>query len=116
MATIFAHVLLPILVLIGLGGGLDRRWKLDLPTLVRLNIYLFVPAFIFYEVVHSSVTTGIALKVMAFTVSIIASMFLCSAILGRLLGYAAPQTRSLQLATMFYNSGNYGVPLMALAY
>src|SRR5262249_49430474 len=32
------------------------------------------------------------------------------------IGCTRPQTRSLQLATMFYNSGNYGVPLMALAF
>jgi malate permease and related proteins len=66
--------------------------------------------------VHSAVTTGVALKVMGYTVCIILAMFLCSAVLGRMLGYPAAQTRSLQLATMFYNSGNYGVPLMALAY
>lgn len=116
MATIFLQVLLPILVLIGCGWIVDRRWRLDLATLVRLNIYLFVPAFIFYEVVHSSIDSSVALKVMAFTVCIVAGMFLCSALVGRLLGYPTAQTRSLQLATMFYNSGNYGVPLMTLAY
>src|SRR5207247_1704897 len=31
-------------------------------------------------------------------------------------GYDAGQTSALKLATMFYNSGNYGIPLMALAY
>jgi predicted permease len=34
----------------------------------------------------------------------------------KLCGYEQRQTRSLQLATMFYNSGNYGVPLMSLAF
>ncbi len=116
MAQIFTQVLLPILVLIGCGWILDRRWKVDLATMVRLNIYLFVPAFIFYEVVHSSVRAGVALKVIAFTVCIVAAMFVCSWLLGRLFRYPPAQTRSLQLATMFYNSGNYGVPLMALAY
>ena len=116
MATIFVHVLLPILMLIGVGWLLDWRWKLDLATLVRLNIYLVVPAFIFYEVVHSSIDSSVALKVMGYTACVIAGMFVCSALVGRLLGYPAAQTRSLQLATMFYNSGNYGVPLMTLAY
>jgi hypothetical protein len=31
-------------------------------------------------------------------------------------GYSREETRSLQLATMFYNSGNYGIPLMTLAF
>jgi predicted permease len=114
--TIFTQVLLPILGLIGCGWLLDRKWRLDLATLVRLNIYLFVPAFIFFEVVSSHVTAGEALKVMGFTICIVFGMFLCSGLIGRLQGYPAPQTRALQLATMFYNSGNYGVPLMLLAY
>jgi predicted permease len=43
-------------------------------------------------------------------------MFILGAIIGRLMGYDRSQTRSLQLAAMFYNSGNYGIPLMALAF
>jgi predicted permease len=113
---IFLQVLLPILALIGLGWVLDRKWRLDLATMVRLNIYLFVPGVIFYEVVGSELTAGEALKVMAFTVCIIAGMFIASWVAGRLSAYPPPQTRALQMATMFYNSGNYGVPLMTLAY
>jgi predicted permease len=116
MWPIFTQVLLPILAMIGCGWVIDRRWRLDLPTMVRLNIYLFVPAFIFYEVVHSSVVAAVALKVMAFTVCIIAGMFVASWLLGKFRGSSRADTHSMQLATMFYNSGNYGVPLMALAY
>ena len=36
--------------------------------------------------------------------------------MGALLGYRREETRALQLATMFYNSGNYGIPLMSLSY
>jgi hypothetical protein len=114
--TIFSQVLLPILALIGCGWILDRVWDVDLATMVRLNIYLFVPAFIFYEVVSSRVTAGEALKVMGFTVCVITIMFVASWLVGHLCGYPATQTRALQMATMFYNSGNYGVPLMTLAY
>ena len=38
--TVFTQVLLPILVLFGLGWLLDRRARLDITTLVKLNIYL----------------------------------------------------------------------------
>ena len=116
MLAIFTQVLLPILVLIGCGWVVDRIWNLNLATMVRLNIHLFVPAFIFHEVVHSSMVASDALKVMGYTACVIGGMFVCSAVVGRVLRYPPPQTRSLQLATMFYNSGNYGVPLMALAY
>lgn len=114
--NVFTQVLLPILVMFGAGWLLDRRFRFDLTTLVRLNIYLFVPSFIFVHIVRSHLTAAVALKVVAFTVAIIAGMFLLGALVGRATGCSRPQTRSLQLATMFYNSGNYGVPLMTLAF
>jgi malate permease and related proteins len=43
-------------------------------------------------------------------------MWVLSVLVARGLRYEKPQTRSLQLATMFYNSGNYGIPLMTLAF
>lgn len=114
--SVFTHVLLPILVMVGFGWLIHRRSRLDLKSLVKLNIYLFVPAFIFVHVVDSNLSGSAAARIMGFTASIIASMFLLSALVGRLMKYEAGHTRALQLATMFYNSGNYGIPLMALAY
>jgi malate permease and related proteins len=114
--TVFSQVCLPIFVLVGIGWLLDRRFSLDLGTLVKLNIYLLVPAFIFVQVVGSTLAAGVAVRVMAFTFCIIMSMGVLSLLVGRICRYPAAQTRSLQLATMFYNSGNYGIPLMLLAY
>ena len=37
---IFVDVCLPILILIGLGWGLDRLFDFDLKTLVKLNLSL----------------------------------------------------------------------------
>lgn len=114
--NVFTQILLPILVLFGSGWLLDRRTKLDLTTLVKLNIWLVVPAFIFHEVIVSDLDAQIAVRVSLFTFTVIASMFFVSLAAARIAGYDREQTRSLQLATMFYNSGNYGIPLMSLAY
>lgn len=113
---VFSQVLLPILVLVSFGWLLDRRGRLDLNTLIKLNFYVFVPAFIFREVVLSSLGPVFAVRVMAFTASIQFGMFLLSALVAKLSSYERKQARALQLATMFYNSGNYGVPLMMLAF
>ncbi len=113
---VFSHVLLPILVMMGAGWLLERRCGLDLATLVRLNIYLFVPAFIFHQVVASPLSGGITVRVMLFTACIVAGMGAMSWIVARIMRYPRAETNALQLATMFYNSGNYGVPLMSLAY
>jgi malate permease and related proteins len=114
--NVFTQVCLPIFVLMSFGWLLDRRFRLDIGSLVKLNIYLFVPAFIFVQIVSSPLRVGMALRVMAFTLCIIAGMFALSALAARIGGYSAAERRSLQLSTMFYNSGNYGIPLMTLAF
>lgn len=116
LAKVFTQVLLPILVLFGCGWLLDRRARLDLSTLVKLNIYVVVPAFMFVQVVSSDLAGEKAVRVVVLTATIIGIMFVLGALLGLLAGYDRSQTRSLQLAAMFYNSGNYGIPLMALAF
>ena len=114
--SVFTQVLLPILVMFGFGWAIDRFSHLDVSSLVKLNIYLFVPAFIFVHVVGSNLSGSEAARILGFTASIIASMYVLSALVGRWKKYEPGHVRALQLATMFYNSGNYGIPLMALAY
>ncbi|TVR53536.1 MAG: AEC family transporter [Puniceicoccaceae bacterium] len=116
LLTVFLQICLPIFVLAGLGWLLDRRWSLDLKTMVKLNINLVVPAFIFVRVATSELEGAMAMRVMGFTLSIMAAMFLLGELAGRLRGDDLRRRRALQLSAMFYNSGNYGLPLLALAY
>ena len=113
---LFTDVCLPIFVSVGLGWALDRRFHLHLESLVKLNIYLMVPAFIFTRVLETELSGHDAMKIVAFAASTIAAMFLCSVITGRLLALAAGQKQALSLATMFYNCGNFGLPLVTLAF
>ena len=49
MIFILKSVLLPIFIMISLGYVLQKRFKLDLSTLAKLNINVFVPGFIFVK-------------------------------------------------------------------
>jgi len=113
---VFTQVLLPILLMFGTGWLLDRKWKLDLATVVKLNINVFVPAFIFYELTTKKVTADEAWKTIAYTVAVVAVLFIIAGLVGKWRRYSLAQTRSLQIASVFYNSANYGIPLMHLAY
>lgn len=113
---ILRDVCFPILFVIGLGWSFDRRFRLDLETLVKLNIYLFVPAFIFVRVTRSEIATSLGLLIVGFTVAMISSMGLLSLLLAKLRRYPTEHKRTLLLTSMFYNSGNFGIPLTALAF
>ena len=57
---IFYTIVLPILLMVGVGWILERRLGLDIVTLQRLNFYFTMPALIFYSVVTSSLTTTVS--------------------------------------------------------
>lgn len=102
--------------MIGAGWAFDRKFRIDLESLIKLNIYFFVPAFIFVRVSQSTLTGDLTLQIIGFTLIVIASMGFLSWAYARVRGLGSETRRALQLSTMFYNSGNYGVPLMALAF
>lgn len=116
LVQVFVQVLLPILAMFACGWLLDRKFNLDLNTVVKLNVNVFVPAFIFTRLVEAKLESGIATRVVFFTIAVSATMFILGGIIGRLMRYNPAQTRGLQIAAMFYNSANYGIPLMALAF
>ena len=111
--AIFISVCLPIFVLMGIGWGLDRRFTLDLGTLVKLNIYLMVPCFIFVRIYTSDATLGTAAPVFFFTLVMLAVLLSLSVIAS--MNRGSRERKTLMLA-MFYNCGNFGIPLIGLAF
>ncbi|NNE91700.1 MAG: AEC family transporter [Verrucomicrobiales bacterium] len=115
-AEIFRDVCLPILLIMAIGWIMDRRFNLNLDALVKLNIYLFVPVFIFVKLAESDLAGGEAVLVVVFTLCIILAMGAGSWVICRLRGDGFSERTAMQLSTMFYNSGNWGIPLMTLAF
>jgi predicted permease len=113
---ILLDVCTPIFLIVGAGWLMDRKFKLHLETLVKLNIYLMVPAFIFTRVVSAELGGTEALRIAGFTLGTIALMFVGSVIAGRLCGMDTRGRQALSLAAMFYNCGNYGLPLVTLTF
>jgi predicted permease len=116
VASILLEILGPILVMVGLGALMRWKFKLDLSTLSKLNIYLFVPAFAFERIATSSLPWSQMLGVVIVSVAHVALLGLIILGIGGMLGISRPTLFSIALAVMFYNSGNFGIPLAELAY
>lgn len=114
--TIFHRIVLPILLLAGIGYALQRTLTLDMPTLRRLNFYFIIPAIIYVNVVTSKLGgAGVAL-VVGFTVALWVTMAGLTLLLAWLRGVPRDQRAALLLTTVLHNSGNYGLPLQKLAF
>lgn len=114
--AIVLDILAPILVLVGLGAVVRRKFALDIPTLSKLNIYLFVPAFIFDVAARSRLSWSAMGGVMLITALNVLLLGVVVWSVGRIMGAGSKMLAAVALAVMFYNSGNYGLPLAALAF
>jgi len=114
--AILLDILAPILILVALGAVMRRKFDLHIPTLSKLNIYLFVPAFIFDVVSRSRLSWAAMGGVMLVTALNVMMLGAVVWGLGRALGAGRKTLAAVALAVMFYNSGNYGIPLAALAF
>jgi malate permease and related proteins len=116
ITAILLDVLTPILLMVGFGAVLRWKFAIDLGTLSKLNIYLLVPAFIFDKVSNSRLSWAQMGGVVGVTTIHVILLGLLIWGIGRMLRVSRKTLAAVALAVMFYNSGNYGLPLAELAY
>ena len=115
IGQIFAQNILPIFILIGLGFLLGCRLPLDVRTLTRINLMIFVPAFTFSNLYRTPLRRD-TLSALLFAFCLLVANLLLSAAAARLLGYDLRRRKAFQNAITFYNSGNIGIPLITLVF
>ncbi len=98
-----------------MGWLLDRRFRLDVDTLSKLNFYVFVPALIFVKILESEIQLAEARDILVVSVLLVAVLYGLSRCLYGRAGSGEGATVST-LGTLFFNAGNYGLPLAAFAF
>ena len=109
-------IVLPVMLLIGLGFVLQRKLGLDLPTLTRLNFYVVVPGMIYTAVVRSELTLANVGVVAGFSLGFMAVMAGLCVLAAWLRGVPRDRWSPLVMTGIFYNAGNYGLPMQQLAF
>src|SRR5204863_333617 len=111
ITAIILNVCGPIIVLIGIGALLRWKFELDMTTLSKLNIYFTVPGFIFYMVATSKLGFGDMGGIVTITVTQMATLGVLVYGVGTMFRVNRKMLSAIALAVIFYNSGNYGLPL-----
>lgn len=116
LAGIFYEVVLPILLLAAAGYGLHRSSRLDLASLARLQLGLFVPAFLFVRIAQSDLSwadMGLLVAAMLLAEGLLALPIWLTARARRI---PHETTAILVLSSIVFNAGNFGIPLAERAY
>lgn len=116
LGSIFYFIVFPMLLLVGVGFFIQRRVGLDAQTLSRINFTFCVPGIIFYSVVGSNLPLSEAAHGFLFTICMVGCMALIAKVLALSLGVPRDQHNAMMMSMMFYNAGNYGLPLQDLAF
>jgi predicted permease len=116
LVGIFRDNLLPVFCLMGLGYLVQVRLGLDMRTLVRLNLWIFVPALVIDRLSHARLPAGDLWRVVGFTLAVQAASFLACRGWARARHYSVGLAGAFTCAVIFYNSGNFGLPVMELVF
>ncbi|GBF12345.1 AEC family transporter [Tepidibacillus infernus] len=114
--TILVDIILPVFILISLGFWLHRKFQLDLYTLAKINIYYLVPSIIFTKLYNVEFSLYLFLQIFLFFVLQIAFLYFLTWLVNKIFHHEKGLGTAFSNSVIFYNSGNYGVPVNDLVF
>ena len=109
-------IIAPIFVVLALGFGVQKLHGFDIKSLVRLNFWVFVPSFLFIRIFESKLSPHQFLLIGAHFVLLFVAMLALAWWGGRLIRANDRLRRALTASVVFYNAGNFGLPVVELAF
>ena len=116
LLTIFKDIILPIFIVMLIGFILQKKFTMDISTLSKLNIYFVVPAFIFVKLYSTQFSASLFGHVLLFFILLVLILYVFSALFAKILGLNRGKKTAFSNSTIFFNSGNYGVPVNELVF
>jgi malate permease and related proteins len=113
---LFVRVILPILILVGLGVLVQSRLKLDLNPISRIQIYLFVPTFLFIGVIDTNLSWLEMGKVAGAVILVKLCIGLPLFWVLKVRKVAPAMIAAMILSSALFNAGNFGIPVIDRAF
>lgn len=114
--TILKDIILPIFIIMAVGYICQKKFNLNIQTLARLNIYFLVPGFIFVRLYETNIQLNIFVKILSFILLYVFILYVIVKLIARLLKLTRGTEAVFSNSVLFFNSGNYGVPVNDLVF
>jgi predicted permease len=112
----FVNNLLPVLLCAATGFVLGRVLRPEIKTATKLAFYIFSPCLVFVSLERVKISGGEFGKLAFFTLAVSLLIGALAYVAGRLMGAGRQLIASLVVASMFVNSGNYGLAATKFAF
>ncbi|HZG73290.1 MAG TPA: AEC family transporter [Chondromyces sp.] len=114
--NIVREIIVPIFIIIVIGYTLQKKFHMNVPTLAKINMFFLVPAFIFVKLYSTELSIQLFSFVLLFFIIIILILYVISIVAARLIGLKGGEKITFSNSVIFFNSGNYGVPVNDLVF
>ena len=116
LSMIFFQIVAPILVLLIVGAGLQRKINFNLKALSQLITYCFMPAAVFINIYETSIELAVLGQVALFITLFIGSQMILSHYLAKALKLDRKESAVFKNSVVLINSGNYGIPVAQMIF
>lgn len=113
---IFFQIVAPILVLLAIGVGLQKKFHFNLKAMSQLITYCFMPVAVFLNIYETTIQMNILGQVAIFITLFIGSQMLLSHYIGKILGLSRMESAVFKNSVVLINSGNYGIPVAQMVF
>jgi malate permease and related proteins len=112
LAAIFLNVLVPVLLLVGVGYAAGPRLRLDSRTLSRFAYFVLIPAYVFDVLSTAEIGAALAGRMTLYAVAVHLACAGAGYLAARLLRRPPEMVAAYMLIAVFGNVGNFGIPII----
>ncbi|MCG1008523.1 AEC family transporter [Salinicoccus sp. ID82-1] len=116
ISLIFVDVIVPLLILLGIGVLLQKKFEFRLRPIANLLTYCFLPSAVFLNLYEAEIDAGLLGQLVVYLALFVLVIALFGEWLSRFLGLAGGEQTALKNSISLMNSGNYGLPVSQLAF
>ncbi|MBB4824646.1 putative permease [Sporosarcina luteola] len=116
IGTILMQVIMPILLLVLIGAGLQRKFSFNLRAISNLITYCLMPAAVFINLYETEIEGPVLLEIIGYLLAFSLLLIFVTSILSKLLQLDKGESAIFKNSISLINSGNYGIPVSQLLF
>ena len=116
ISLVFVDVIVPILILLGIGVLLQKKFQFRLRPIANLVTYCFMPAAVFINIYHAEINVSLLAHLMIYLTLFITILIIIGNVFSKFLNLERGEETALKNSISLMNSGNYGLPVSQLVF